>query len=72
MKRSSTAWAIVFSAGSGIYWFIVATILDVVAPMMLDDGPWLSRVAFEFAAALILYVAVCVFFLRWLTGNERS
>ncbi|HSQ95220.1 MAG TPA: hypothetical protein VLM18_03845 [Croceibacterium sp.] len=61
-----------FSAVSGVYWYLVAHFLNTIAPMMLNDVDWLGGVLVEAAGMLLLYVLAAHFFFRWLLRREHS
>ena len=71
MSKRSTIWAVVYAIASGMFWIPLAHWLNLIGPMMLDDGPAVNRTLAWTGGALLLYVALSAWFFRWLVSGDK-
>jgi ABC-type antimicrobial peptide transport system permease subunit len=72
MRRRVLVSSFLFSLLSGLYWFAMGHWLNLIAPMMLNDGAEVRRTLLWTLAALIVYVAVATAFLTWVTSRSKD
>ncbi|RST30541.1 hypothetical protein HMF7854_06620 [Sphingomonas ginkgonis] len=64
MKRSLAIWAIVYSLGSAVLWWLVGQLMPIAVPMMMNDHPALLRVSLILLALVVLYAVASIAFFR--------
>jgi hypothetical protein len=55
---------------SGLFWVPMTHWLNLIGPMMLNDGPAVNRVLVATAAAFFVYVFLSVLFFRRVLRNR--
>ena len=72
MIKRLTVLICLYAIMSGLFWVPLAHWLNLIGPMMLDDGPGVNRILLATLAALVLYVFLSVLFFRWVLRNRVS